>query len=486
MSNMPAALTPHIDALRDIVGPTYVMTDSTDAAPYLRDWTGDYVADIPCVVFPASTAEVSAVMRYAFSHGQTIHPQGGNSGLVSGSQASAPDTGLILNLKRMSKIRELSPADYTATVEAGCIVQTLQEAAKADNRLFPLSFGAEGSAQIGGALSTNAGGLNVLRYGMARDLVLGLEVVLMDGTILNALSQLRKDNRGLDLKQMFLGTEGALGIITAASLKLFPATTSRETAFLAVGSVSEAVALFDLARSYCADLLTAFELIPRPCLEMAIAHQSGLRDPLEAPSEWYVLMDLTCSGPLQLRPLIEGFLEAAMTKELVHDGVLAENLTQVHALWAIREAMVEAQVTKGRHLRTDISVPLSKISAFIDAAHQTLSEHAPGWIPLSYGHVGDGNIHFNALPPSAMAEDDRRHHINALLPLIYDVVDGLNGSISAEHGIGRARLAPHLARQPEAQRQLTQQIKALLDPTGQMNPGCLIPLAPNSDDTRDR
>lgn len=462
------------ERLGDIVGERYVLLDETPTSTFLKDWTGDYTSTPCCVVLPRTTKEVSQIMAMCHTNGFHVIPQGGNTGLVGGCHTEDRQATVIMSLARMNAIRSLDVENHTMDVDAGCIVQAVQDAASDADRLFPLAFGAQGSAQIGGAIATNAGGLNVLRYGMMRDLVLGLEVVMADGTILNTMSQLRKDNRGLDLKHLFVGTEGALGVVTGATLKLLPGVQTRETAFLALPDVKSLTKLYSVARAHCADLLTAFELIPRACVELAIEHQHGVRDPLSDTYDIYVLMELACSGPLDLRALLDSFLEAAMEQELIIDGALAESLSQVQNFWAIREAMVEAQAARGRHLRTDISVPISQVSNFIEQAQTTLKAAAPDWLALSYGHIGDGNIHFNALPAHGMCQADIDAIIPRLLALIYPIVDSLGGSISAEHGIGRNRLEAHQTRQTPAAKSLTDTIKMLLDPSGTLNPGCLF------------
>jgi len=417
-------------------------------------------------------------MAYCHEHRLSVVPQGGNTGLVGGCLADGPEPMVILNLKRLNQITKMDHENNTAEVGAGCIVQVIQDAAIMADRLFPLSFGAQGSAQIGGAISTNAGGLNVLRYGMARDLVLGVEVVLPDGQIIDTRSQLRKDNRGLDMTQLFVGTEGVLGVITAASIKLFPGTQSCETALLSVPDLDAVVALFNLARSACADLLSAFEFFTDDCLQLALAHQDSLRNPLTDRHEYCVLMELTCSGPLELRALLETFLAQAAEDALITDGALASNIAQSQEFWAIREAMIEAQAATGRHLRTDVSVPITSVPAFITAATTAVTDEHPDWQILAYGHVGDGNIHFNALPPAGLDDTDRSQTIKRLLGQIYEVVDRFDGSISAEHGIGRNRLEAHLKRQSPVERSIMMSMKALLDPKSILNPGCLLP-APN-------
>ena len=465
----------HLSAIRDIVGDRYLLSEETSSSSYLRDWSGDYVSTPLCVVLPGNTDEVSQLVHYCHTEGLTIVPQGGNTGLVGGCFTEDPHSSIILNTKRMRTIRNLDSENYTIEVEAGCIVQEVQDAAERANRLFPVSFGAQGSAQIGGVVATNAGGLNVLRYGMVRDLILGLEVVLPDGHVLNCNSSLRKDNRGPDLKQLFIGSEGCLGIVTAATFKLLPYPRHKETALLALPSVDDVVTLYNLAREHCADLLSAFELIPRACLELALEHQTSLRSPIPDQHETYVLLDLTASGPLDLRKLLETLLETAMERGLVLDGALAESVAQSEDMWAIREAMVEAQAARGRHLRTDISVPVSALPAFIQQADKAVSRAAPDWTAIAYGHIGDGNVHFNVLPPIGTEDAKVQDGIATLLDAIYAVLDRFEGSISAEHGIGRSRRAEFESRQDEAARQLGQSLKALLDPRGTMNDGCLYP-----------
>ena len=464
----------HVAALRGILSERAVQEGEAADAPYLRDWTGDYVSVPLCVVLPSSTSEVSQVLAYCSAHGLVVVPQGGNTGLVGGSHAASSERDVIVNLRRMNEIRNFDAVNYTMEVEAGCIIQTLQEAAASQDRLFPLSFGAQGSAQIGGAIATNAGGLNVLRYGMLRDMVLGVEAVLPDGRVFNGLSRLRKDNRGLDLKQLFIGSEGALGIVTAATLKLFPRPTHKETVWLALKDLESVTALYNLARASCADLLSAFELIPRRCVEMGLEHQPSLRDPLSEPYDNYVLMDLSASGPVDLRSLVDSFLESALLKGLILDGALAASLTQANAMWAIREAMVEAQVARGRHLRTDISVPVSDVPAFISLAQASLSEIAEGWIPIAYGHVGDGNVHLNVLPPKTLSDSEIQELIPGIHEEIYAVLDRFGGSISAEHGIGRTRRREYRERQDATALWLGEAVKHLVDSGNSMNAGCLF------------
>lgn len=463
--------------LAQIVGAGRVLTDPAAMAPHLRDWVGDYHGQALAVVLPGSTAEVAAVVRACAGAGVALVPQGGNTGLVAGTCPDGSRPCLLLNLGRMNRIGPIDPAEATARVEAGAIVEAIRTAAAAAGMLFPLSFGAQGSAQIGGAISTNAGGLNVLRYGMVRDMVLGLEVVLPDGTVLDLMSDLRKDNRGPDLKQLFIGAEGTLGIVTGAVLRLWPAATRSETAFLALRDLDALTPLQALARRACGELMTAFELIPQGCIDDAVAYRPAIRPPLAGRHDQTALVSLAAAAPVDLRGLLDGLLAEAMAADLVVDGVIAESLAQADALWSIREAMVAAQIARGRHVRTDVSVRVSAIAGFIRAAEAAVRRVAPGWRPLSYGHVGDGNVHLNVMPPDGLPEAAVIAATPGILAAIYGELDALGGSISAEHGIGRSRLAAHLARVDPVRQALLAALKDRIDPAGLMNPGCLIPVA---------
>ena len=464
-------------ALAAIVGPGRVLTDPEAMAPYLRDWVGDYSGTALAVVLPGGVDEVAGVVRACAAAAVAVVPQGGNTGLVAGTWLDGRRAGILLNLARMNRIGAVDPDSATAVVEAGAIVEAIQTAAADKGMLFPLSFGAKGSAQIGGALSTNAGGLNVLRYGMARDMVLGLQVVLPDGQVLDLMSDLRKDNRGPDLKHLFIGAEGTLGIITAAVLRLWPAVTRSETAFLALRDLDALTPLQALARRACGELMTAFELIPQGCVDDAVGFQPAIRPPLSGRHDQNALVSLAASAPVDLRGLLEAFLSEAMAKGLVVDGVVAESHAQSAALWAIREAMVEAQIARGRHVRTDVSVRPGAIAPFITAAEAAVRRAAPGWRPLSYGHVGDGNVHLNVMPPAGLDEAAVMAATPGILAAIYGEVDAVGGSISAEHGIGRSRLAAHLARVDPVRQAVFAALKDRIDPAGLMNPGCLIPAA---------
>jgi FAD/FMN-containing dehydrogenase len=371
----------------------------------------------------------------------------------------------------MNRVRDVDPINFSMIVEAGCILEAAQAEATSIDRHFPLAFGAQGSCQIGGAVATNAGGLNVLRYGMMRDLVLGLEVVLPDGRVWNDLRSLRKDNTGYDLKQLFLGSEGTLGIVTAAAVRLFPRPTQRETVFLAVESVASAMSLYAYARCELSDLLSAFELIPHLGVELAIDVMPGLRAPLDTSAPYYVLLEATASGLVDLHTLIERFLENMVREGCVYDGVIATNLAQSADLWRIREGMVEAQVRRGAHLRTDVSVKISSLAIFMDEVHTRLREAMPTALALAYGHVGDGNVHFNVIPPDNLTPLQTVDYLNRCEEIIFSGVDRFGGSISAEHGIGTKRRTAFLQRISAVQFDLSNQIKAALDPNGVMSPG---------------
>ena len=380
---------------------------AADQARYTHDWPGDLSGRARAIVRPRTTAEVAAIVRLCAEAGVAIVPQGGNTGLVGGATPSGAGDEVVVSLERLDRIREIDAANYTMTVEAGCVLEAIQAAAAAADRLFPLHLGAEGACQIGGNIATNAGGINVLRYGMARDLVLGLEAVLPDGRVWNGLRKLRKNNTGYDLKQLFLGSEGTLGIVTAASVKIFPKPTQVETAYLALASAEAAVALFARARRDLSDLLSAFEILPRRGVDIAVQAMPGLRDPLPSAAPHYVLLEASASGLVDLKGLVDRFLEGVMTDGAVEDGVLATTLEHARSLWRIREGINEAQTRRGRHLRTDVSVPVSRIADFLAKAHARLERLSLDILPLAYGHIGDGNIHFNVVPPAAMPDDQK-------------------------------------------------------------------------------
>ncbi len=449
--------------------PDLFITSPEALAPYARDWTGDYHGLPLAVMRPRSTGDLSILMRRCHDLRLPVVPQGGLTGLV-GAAVAAPDRReVVVSLERMTAVRLIDPVGFAMVVEAGCILEIAKRAAEERDCLLPITFGAQGSCRIGGNVSTNAGGFNVLRYGMTRDLVLGLETVLADGRVWDGLRTLRKNNTGYDLKQLFIGAEGTLGIVTAAALKLFPKPTQVETAWIGLRSVEDAMAFHAKARRNCSDLLSAFELILREGLEVALAARPDLADPLGAPCPVYVLMEVAASGPVDLRALLESCLEDA--GELLADGTIAASRAQGEKLWLYREVMVEAQGHGGPYYRTDVSVPISAIPAFLDSALTALRDGVPDGRAIAYGHVGDGNIHLNVIPPADWPKDRRLQLFAAAEHLIFSTVDRLGGSISAEHGIGRAKKRAFLDRIDPVSLDLATRIRAVLDPIGLLSPG---------------
>ena len=468
------------DALRGIraaVGPKGIVEDAQQIEPYLVESRGMYHGRTSLVVRPASTAEVAEVVRLAAAARIPVVPQGGNTGLCGGGVPDSDGRNIVLSLGRMNRIRAIDPIDFTITVEAGCILADIQKAAEAADRLFPLSLGAEGSCQIGGNLSTNAGGIAVLHYGNTRDLALGLEVVLPDGSVWDGLRVLRKDNTGYDLKQLFIGAEGTLGIITAATLKLFPRPRETETAFLALARARDGMELFARARAASGDQLTAFELIPRIGLDFSLRHVAGIVDPLEKPHAWYVLLDVASSRPDSgLRDGLESLLSEALEAGLIEDGVVAASAQQAQQLWRIREAMVEAQKFEGGSIKHDVSVAVSRVAECIERLTSAVEARVRDCRPVAFGHVGDGNIHFNISQPvgaDTKAFLARRQEVN---DLVHGIVAEMNGSISAEHGIGILKRDDLTRYKPAAAIDLMRRVKLALDPDGIMNPGKVISL----------
>jgi FAD/FMN-containing dehydrogenase len=461
--------------LIDALGAKAVVSDAETMAPFLAEQRGRYQGAAPFVLRPASTEEVAAAVTLCRAAGAAVVPQGGNTGLVAGAVPFAEDNAVLLSLGRMNRVRAIDAADYSITVEAGCILQQVQEAAEKADRLFPLSLGAEGSCQIGGNLSTNAGGVHVLRYGNARDLVLGLEVVLPDGRIWNGLRALRKDNTGYALKHLFVGAEGTLGIITAACLKLFPRPAETEVAFVAVRDPAAAVELLARARAATGDRVNAFELIPRIGLDFALKHVAGIEDPLDAANDWYVLVELA-SGRADgsLRDSLEEFLATAIEDGLVSDAALAANERQAQAFWAIREGIVEAQKFEGGSIKHDVSVAVSKTPEFIARATKLVAEMVPGIRPVPFGHVGDGNIHFNLSQPEGADREaylDRWEEVNRA---VHELIVAMGGSISAEHGIGHLKATENAHFKSEVEMDLLRRVKQALDPDNLMNPGKVV------------
>lgn len=463
-----------LDSLAAIVGPKHLLTDAADMAPHLKEWRDLFRGKARAVIRPSSTQEVSAILKLAHDSGTPVVPQGGNTGLVGGQIPVAEGREIILSLQRMDKVRAVDPLSDAIIVEAGVTLQRVQEAADAAGRLFPLSLASEGSCTIGGNLSTNAGGTAVIAYGNTRDLCLGLEVVLADGRVWNGLGTLRKDNTGYDLKNLFIGAEGTLGVITAASMKLFPRPQARATAFLSVTDPRRALALLDLARAEVGGRLVTFELMPRFGLEIVLRHAPDARDPLATPSPWSVLMELASPGASGLDDMLQSLLEKALEAGLITDAAIAASGSQRQALWRIREAMSEVQRFEGGSIKHDIAVPVAAVPEFLDRGIALVEAMVPGCRPLPFGHLGDGNIHFNVSQPIGADKAAFLARWDEMNVAVHALVSSLGGSISAEHGIGR--LKKHLlpgVKDPVALA-LMRAIKATLDPTNILNPGAVL------------
>ncbi len=464
-----------IRALAEAVGAPHVLSDPEAMAPYLTDWRGRYTGNALAVVRPADTAQVAAVVRACAEAGLAIVPQGGNTGLCGGATPLQTGRSVVVSLSRLSRIRAVDPANDTLVAEAGCTLAAVQEAAAAADRLFPLSLASEGSCEIGGNLSTNAGGVHVLRYGNTRELALGLEVVLPDGRVWDGLRALRKDNTGYDLKQLFIGAEGTLGIITAAVLKLFPRPRTRAVAWVAVAGPEAAVALLSRLRERCGDRVSAFELVGRSALELVLRHIPGARAPLGGEPEWTVLVELADTAEdADLEAVLERELGAALEAGLALDAAVAANLAQVQALWALRENISEAQRIEGISIKHDVSVPVSRIPEFLARAGEALRARWPEVRIVAFGHIGDGNLHYNLSRPDA--QDNAR--FIATTPevnrVVHDLVDELGGSISAEHGLGQLKREEIKRYKSPIELELMATVKAALDPRGLMNPGKVI------------
>ena len=452
--------------LADIVGGANVLTEAADTKPYTVDWRKQYAAPAECVVRPASTQELAQVVALCARENVAVVPQGGNTGLVGGSVPTGARREIVLALGRMNRIRELDRLNDTVTVEAGCVLATVQRAALEAGRLFPLSLAAEGSCQIGGNLSTNAGGVNVLRYGTAREQVLGLEVVLPDGRVWDGLRGLRKDNTGYDLKQLFLGAEGTLGVITAAVLKMRARPSASATAWVALETPAAAVELLGRLRDRVGECVSAFELVSRRCLEAVLAHAHDTQDPFAAAHPWYVLVELEDAGTFEsLQSRLEEPLAEYIEQGKVRDAAIAASHLQAAALWRIRESIPEAQFANVKH---DVSVAVSRVPLLIERAEAALAKAFPGVQSYIFGHVGDGNLHYNIGDQSLVA---RKAEVNRI---VYDAVAALGGSISAEHGLGQLKRDEIVRHREPLELELMRAVKRALDPRGLMNPGKVI------------
>jgi len=471
---MADSAAPLLATLRAIVGDANVLTAAADVDPYVTDWRGRYHGRARAVVRPGSTAEVSAVVRSCGEHRVPIVPQGGNTGLCGG--ATPHDTGeeIVVSLARLARVRAIDAANATLTVEAGVPLARVQQTAADAGLFFPLSLAAEGSCAIGGNLSTNAGGTAVLRYGTARELVLGLEVVLADGRVWESLKGLRKDNTGYDVKQIFLGSEGTLGIITAAVLKLFPKPQTSATAFAALDAVDAAIALLGDLRQALGDRVTGFELISRECIDLTRKQFPAFADPLPGYT-WYALIQADDAAADSTVPTqLETALASAIERETARDATIARSSAQATALWTLREHIPEAQRRDGPNIKHDISLPVSQIPAFLDAAREHLDAALPGVRYVIFGHLGDGNLHYNLSAPagaSATAFLDETARANRI---VYDLVAAHGGSFSAEHGIGQLKREEMARYKPAIEVELMRRIKRALDPEALLNPGKIL------------
>jgi FAD/FMN-containing dehydrogenase len=470
----PAAppLPPELVArFRAIVGDKYAVTGAADIAPYVTEERGLFHGKSPMVLRPGSTAEVSAICKLATEHRIALVPQGGNTGLVGGQ---TPHNGeVVVSTRRLDKIRDIDTASNTMTCEAGVVLQIAQQKASEADRLFPLSLGAEGSCTIGGNLSTNAGGTAALAYGVAREMALGLEVVLADGRVLNGLSKLKKDNTGYDLRNLFIGAEGTLGIITAATLKLFPKPRAVETAFVGLRSPADALKLLSIAQNEAAGSLTSFELLADIAVDFSVRHGIDIRDPLAGKHPWYVLMELSSSRD-DISATLESILAQGMDRGIVDDAVIAANLSQRSAFWKLRDEMSAAQKPEGGSIKHDISVPVAAVPDFIEQANAAVVKLIPGARPVPFGHLGDGNIHYNVSQPLGASTADFLGQWHAVNAVVFDIVLRMGGSISAEHGIGVLKRDELPDVKDKVAIELMRAIKASLDPEGIMNPGKVL------------
>jgi FAD/FMN-containing dehydrogenase len=483
---MTRSLPDHADYQRlrrrieERLGPKGIVADEEGLAPHLLESRGLWTGWAPFMALPASTGEVADTVKLCREEGIAIVPQGGNTSRVAGAFIRPEDGAILLNLKRMDRVLNVDPLDNTMSVQAGCVLQRAQEAAAEVDRLFPLSLGAEGSCQIGGNLSSNAGGLQVLRYGNARDLVLGIEVVLPDGRVWDGLRALRKNNTGYDLKHLFIGAEGTLGIITAATLKLFPSPRESVSLFIGLSDLEASCEVLALAQGATGGMVVGCELIPRIALDFTLQQAPDIRDPLAQPHDWYLMMKVSAgredSG---LRETLERMLGEALEAGLVVDATIAASEAQSQALWRIREVLVEAQALGGASIKHDVSVPVSKVPTFIRQANAAASAMVPGIRPYAYGHMGDGNVHYNLSQPEHLSAGDFMALQPDIQRRVHDVAISLRGSISAEHGVGLTKRAEIKRVKPAIELELMRRLKTAFDPDGLMNPGKIF--APEDD-----
>jgi FAD/FMN-containing dehydrogenase len=452
-----------------------VLTQAADTAPYLTDWRGRFTGKALAVLRPATTAEVAQLVQACVAFRVPLVPQGGKTGLVQGSVPDASGSAVVLSLGRMNRVREVDPVNRTITADAGCVLHAVQQAAEEHGCLFPLSLAAEGSCTIGGNLSTNAGGTAVLRYGNTRELCLGLEVVTAQGDIWSGLRGLRKDNTGYDLRDLFIGAEGTLGVITGAVLKLFPQPKACIAALVAVPSARHALALLPLMQDQCGASLTGFELMSDFALRLVATHFPALPQPFAARHAQYVLLEVSSSeSEAHAVDLLERGIAGALERDIADDAVVATSVAQSRALWQVREHISMAQAAAGKNIKHDVSLPISRIADFIEATDAALERAFPGCQVVCFGHLGDGNLHYNVAPPAGSAHDAFLAHQATVNRIVHDSVDAFSGSISAEHGIGALKRGELVRYKSRVELDLMRAIKSALDPLGIMNPGKIL------------
>ncbi|WP_417782097.1 FAD-binding oxidoreductase [Terasakiella pusilla] len=462
-----------LQSLQSIVGEKGFITDTKEIAPFLEESRGRFHGTCDVLIKPASTKEVSEVLALCNDEDIPVVPQGGNTGHCGGA---VPKGGVLLNLSRLNRIRDIDPLNATITVDAGCILKDIQDTAKSADMLFPLSLASEGSCQIGGNLATNAGGIQVLRYGNMRDLTLGLEVVLPDGRIWKGLRGLRKDNTGYDLKHLFIGAEGTLGVITGAVLKLFPHPKETQTCLIGAADIYQLMDGYAQLRSVFGSDLSAFEIMPRFGVEIVAKHMEGLRDPFTRAYPWYAVVELSASRPdTNLRPALEETLHHLLEQGFFQNILMAETITQAENFWRLRESMSEAQKHEGASIKHDVSVPLSKIADFLTETGHMIQNILPDARLCTFGHAGDGNIHFNISQPVQMDKPEFLSHLPELNQIVHEMAERYHGSFSAEHGIGQIKMAEMEVFRGGSELEIMRSLKRTLDPNNIMNPGKVVP-----------
>ncbi|MAV99171.1 MAG: hydroxyacid dehydrogenase [Rhodobiaceae bacterium] len=469
MSFPDKQLEDFISKLSNILDGRDIITDQEIIYPHLQDWVGNFHGNSPLMLTPRSSEQVSKILKMCNEKNIKIVPQGGNTGSVA---SGIPNGEVILSLKKMNKILDLNPKDYTITVEAGCILNQIQLAASEVSRHFPLSIGSEGSCTIGGNISTNAGGISVLKYGNMRDLVLGIEVVLANGNIVNMLKKLRKDNTGYALKHLFMGAEGTLGIITAASLRLFPKIENKVTAFVSLTDLTTSMNLLEILRDFSGELLSSFELIPDIGLSIAIEFGDNIINPLVNAEQWNVIIEFSdTKNNENAKNLMEAALQHALEENVITDAVISDSIAKTQNIWKIRKAIVEHQPKLGGEIKHDVSVPISSVPDFIRTTGDKLAQYLPGVRPVPYGHIGDGNIHYNVCPPIGYSSEAFKEKTKEIREIVYGNAFTYGGSFAAEHGVGIIKKSQMIKYKDPTELTIMKEIKNLLDPKEILNPG---------------